>query len=257
MKAIILAAGVGSRLAPITDDRPKCLVKLGGSSLLDHQISTLKSQGITDITVIGGYLAESITVQEIRLVVNPDFASSNMVYTLFCADDLFAGDSDLLISYGDIVYEPRVLKALLASLAPISVVVDQQWRRYWEIRMEDPLFDAETMKIDSNGMIKELGEKPNNYEEIEGQYIGLIKVRRDHALRLRQLYENMGPDRSFDGRSRKQMYMTRFLQYAIDNDWPVKAVSVSNGWLELDTYAEFELYRRMEADGTLGEFFRF
>ena len=170
MKAIILAAGIGARLAPITDDRPKCLIELGGIRLLDHQISTLKSQGITDITVVGGYLAESIPVQDIQLVVNPDFASSNMVYTLFCADDLFAGDSDLLISYGDIVYEPRVLRALLASSSPVSVVVDHEWRRYWEIRMEDPLSDAETMKIDNSGMIKELGEKPKDYEEIELPY---------------------------------------------------------------------------------------
>ena len=257
MKAIILAAGQGTRLAPITDDRPKCLVELGGRSLLDHQILTLKSQGITDITVIAGYLAESITVRGFRLVVNQDFASSNMVYTLFCADDLFAGDADLLISYGDIVYEPRVLRALLASNAPMSVVVDREWRRYWELRMDDPLSDAETMKIDSFGMITELGKKPRGYKEIQGQYIGLIKVRRDRVVSLRRLYEAMDPDGTFDGRTHKQMFMTSFVQHAINNGWPVEAVQISNGWLELDTYAELELYRRMEAEGTLTDFFRF
>lgn len=257
MRAIILAAGQGTRLTPITRDRPKCLVELGGLCLLDHQVVTLKSQGINDITVIAGYLAESITVRGFRLVVNPDFASSNMVYTLFCADDLFAGDSDLLISYGDIVYEPGVLEALLSSNAPLSVVVDREWRRYWELRMDDPLSDAETMKIDSHMMITELGKTPRDYEEVQGQYIGLIKVRRDRVVGLRQLYEAMDPDGIFDGKTRKQMYMTTFIQHAIDSGWPVEAVPISNGWLELDTYTDFQLYRRMEAEGTLAVFFRF
>jgi len=257
VRAIIRAAGQGTRLAPITNDRPKCLVELGGSSLLDHQVATLQSPDITDITVIAGYRAESITARGFRLVVNPDFASSNMVHTLFCAVDLFAGDADLLISYGDIVYEPRVLRALLASDAPMSVVVDREWRRYWELRMDDPLSDAETMKIDSDGLITELGKKPSGYEDIQGQYIGLIKVRRDWAISLRQLYEAMDPDSTFDGKTRKQMYMTSLIQHAIDNGWPVESVFIANGWLEVDTYAELELYRQMEANGTLADFFRF
>jgi len=257
VRAVILAAGQGTRLAPITNDRPKCLVELGGSSLLDHQIASLKSLDITDITVIAGYRAESIPARGVRIVLNPEFDSSNMVYTLFCASDLMAGDTDLLIAYGDIVYEPRVLRALLASEAPVSVAVDREWRRYWELRMADPLSDAETMKIDDQGMITELGKKPGGYQEIQGQYIGLIKVRRDRVVSFRQLHEAMDPDGIYDGNSRKQMYMTSFIQHAIDNEWPVKAVLIANGWLEVDTYAELELYRRMESEGTLADFFRF
>ena len=257
MRAVILAAGRGTRLAPITNDRPKCLVELGGSSLLDHQIATLKSLKITDITVIAGYRAECLSERSLRIVLNPDYATSNMVYTLFCANDLMVDDTDLLIAYGDIVYEPHVLQALMSCTAPMCVIVDREWRRYWELRMTDPLSDAETLKIDSRGMIKTLGKKPHSYDEIQGQYIGLIKVRRDHVIRFRQLYDAMDPDSIYDGKSRKQMYMTSFIQHAIDSGWQVQSVPIANGWLEVDTYAELKLYRQMHADGTLAKFFRF
>lgn len=256
MRVVILAAGQGTRLAPLTDDRPKCMVELAGSSLLDHQVATLKSLGISDITVVAGYRAEAIKARGFEVIVNPDFETSNMVYSLFCARDLMAGDDDLIIAYGDIVYEPRVLEALLASDAPISVVVDREWRRYWTLRMSDPIGDAETMKIDGQGMITELGKRPRSYEEIQGQYIGLIKVHRDRVNRLLQLYGALDPGETYDGQSLKQMYMTSFIQHAIDDGWSVKAVPISNGWLEVDTIADIELYRRMETEGSLADFYK-
>lgn len=256
MRAIILAAGQGTRLAPLTDDRPKSMVNLSGSSLLEHQIATLESFDIRDITVVTGYYAEIIEAAGFNTIVNQDFASSNMVHSLFCASELMAGDTDLIIAYGDIVYEPRVLRALTDSDAPMSVVVDLAWRRYWEIRMDDPLADAETMKINNCGLITELGKRPSILEDIQGQYIGLIKVRKDHVVALKNLYEEMNSAAVYDGRSYKQMYMTSFIQYTIDEGWPVKAVLVSNGWLEVDTLSDMALYQKMESEGTLADFYK-
>ena len=74
MKAIILAAGVGERLRPLTDHKPKCLVELGGVPLLNRQINTLKSKGIVDITVVAGYLAEQIhKIPGIRVILNSKY----------------------------------------------------------------------------------------------------------------------------------------------------------------------------------------
>ena len=95
---------------------------------------------------------------------------------------------DLLVCYGDIVYEDRVLSSLLAVDAPITVMIDRQWLRYWRIRLENPLTDAETLRIGPNARLLELGKKPNDYSEIEGQYIGLIKIRSDHVLKLKRAY---------------------------------------------------------------------
>lgn len=256
MRVLILAAGQGTRLAPLTDDRPKCMVELAGVSLLQRQTATLDSLNITDVTVIAGYRAEVIEAAGFKTIINQDFASSNMVHSLFCASRLMDGEDDLIIAYGDIVYEPKVLNALMASDSPMSVVVDMEWRRYWELRMEDPLADAETMKIDEQGLITELGKKPRGLEEIQGQYIGLIQVRKDNVTAVRGLYEAMDNSEVYDGQSFQQMYMTSFLQHAIDSGWPVKAVPISNGWLEVDTVGDLELYRRMESEGALADFYK-
>jgi len=256
MRALILAAGQGTRLAPLTDDMPKCLVQLGGVSLLDHQIAALNSLEVTDITVLAGHRAECIAPCGFRKVINPEYATSNMVYTLFCASEVMQGDTDLIIAYGDIVYESRVLQALKSCDAPMCIAVDQQWRRYWEIRMEDPLSDAESLKMDEQGMIIELGKKPRGYDEIQAQYMGLIKVRYDYVPKLRQMYDAMAPEGLYDGKSHKQIYMTSFIQYLTDSGWQVRAVPVSNGWLEVDTYTELQLYNQMHSEGTLEKFYR-
>ena len=144
MRMIILAAGQGSRLRPLTDDRPKCLVELAGKPLLQWQIETARAAGVTDITVIAGYRQEQLRHYGIAVLVNEDFETTNMVRTLFRARHLF-GDG-FIMSYGDIVYSPETLHALLRSEADISVIVDRQWRDYWAQRFDDPLSDAESLK---------------------------------------------------------------------------------------------------------------
>ncbi|WP_045214014.1 NTP transferase domain-containing protein [Desulfonatronovibrio magnus] len=77
MKAIILAAGRGSRLLSLTDDRPKCLVELYGKPLLDWQIKALRDAGIQDITVVRGYLKDKIT-GEFETLENPRWFKTNI-----------------------------------------------------------------------------------------------------------------------------------------------------------------------------------
>ena len=254
MRALILAAGQGTRLAPLTNDRPKCLVEIGAKSLLDHQLTTMATVGITDVTILTGYRADMIETLGHPTVHNREFASSNMVHTLFCARHLRDGVTDLIISYGDIVYRPRILEALSSCAAPVCVVTDREWRRYWEIRMDDPLGDAETLKLDGRGSIDELGKKPKDYNDIQGQYIGLIKIRSDQVRPLVEAYEGMDDEALYDGRTRTQMYMTSFIQHLIDDDWQVQSVPVSNGWLEVDSYSELMTYRKMYSQGTLSEY---
>jgi len=79
-----------------------------------------------------------------------------MVHSLFCAEPEF--DDDIVISYADILYGKDIAAKIASSPADVSVVVDRDWRKLWEARMEDPLGDAETMKLDGGGNILELGK---------------------------------------------------------------------------------------------------
>jgi choline kinase len=238
VKAIILAAGMGSRLRPLTDDKPKCLVELDKIPLLDRQLEVLKSAGISNVHVIGGYLGHMLKRPNVTLHMNENYESTNMVETLFCAEEVLQGTQDIIISYGDIVYEPRVLQKLISSEAEVSVAADLDWLRYWYERMPNPLVDVETFVVDESDRIIELGQRPESLDVIEGQFMGLIKFRSDSLPKLRKAW--------LDARHQNRplassMSMTDFLQMLIDRDWDVRASFVSGGWAEVDSVQDLRV----------------
>lgn len=250
-KAIILAAGQGTRLRPITNDKPKCLTPLSGKSLLARQSEVLKSAGVKDIVVIGGYRIDQINALGYTCVENPLYASTNMVSTLFCAQSEMSETEDLLICYGDIIYQPNNLAVVLQSDAEITLMIDEEWRQLWELRLDNPLEDAETLKLAENGSVLELGKKPDSYDDIEGQYTGLIKIRKDKIDDFIKFYEALDQTATYDGQNFANMYMTSFIQQLIDASWEVKAAMVNNGWLEIDSVSDLETYQSLEDQGKL------
>ena len=256
MKAIILAAGEGKRLRPYTLDRPKCLVPLAGHPLLMRQISVLRACGLDDITVMTGYRADQIERLGLRTIHNPEYATTNMVVSLMCARELLNSSSDLLIAYADIVYEPRIVEAIVSHTGAFCTTIDLNWQGLWEARQESPLEDAETLKLDDTGNIVELGKVPQTLGEIEGQYMGLIKVSATMASEMVASYDALDPTGNYDGKDRANMYMTSFLQHLIDSGFPLQAVEVENGWLEVDTTEDLERYERMNNEAKLDRFVR-
>jgi choline kinase len=245
VRSIILGAGEGQRLRPHTADRPKCLVEIGGRSMLQRGVDVHHALGIDDIVVVTGYRADAVEKLGLQTAFNPQFSSTNMVQSLMCAAPFLDGSTDVIIAYADVVYEERVLRALVECAAPVALAVNTAWRELWQLRMEDPLADAETMKLDAAGHVTELGKKPKTYADVQGQYMGLMKF--SAALDPR------GP---YDGKDRANMYMTSFLQHWIDHVSPIAAVPVDGGWIEVDTVDDLEAYEQMHREGRLQEFCR-
>jgi len=237
--AVILAAGQGTRLRPLTDDKPKCMVPYKGKPLIRWQIEALRACGLRDIIVVGGYLAHRIDAPEARLVINPRYAETNMVHTLFAAREHLRGG--FTVVYGDILFRPGILRALLDAPHDIAVAVDLRWRELWERRMADPLADAETLKLAPDGRLLELGKKPSSYADIQGQYMGLIKVSPAAAPGVIRFHETMDPLARYDGMNLENLYMTSFLQALIDSGQAVHAVPVRGGWLEVDAPADLNV----------------
>ncbi|MDJ0760185.1 MAG: phosphocholine cytidylyltransferase family protein [Woeseiaceae bacterium] len=252
-RALILAAGEGQRLRPLTNERPKCLVPLLGKPMLLRQLDVMKRCGVSEIEVITGFCAGKIEELGLSCSHNADYAQTNMVTTLFSARQFIDREGDLLIAYGDIVYEQEVLQAILDCDDDVCVVVDQKWRKAWELRFDDPLSDAETMLIDADGYITELGKKPESYAQIQGQYIGLIKISGDRIRALIDFYDSMDRSALFDGKDFANMYMTSFLQALIDAEWKVRAVPIDGGWLEVDSVDDLQMYERLHASGQLAD----
>lgn len=254
-QAIILAAGQGTRLRPITNDRPKCLTPLAGKSLLARQVEVLKQAGVSDITVIGGYRIDQIKALGYRCKENKAYEGTNMVSTLFCAEDIMNNDEDLLICYGDIVYQPNNLSKVLDDKGELVLMVDQEWRRLWELRLDNPLEDAETFKMNDQGLVTELGKKPNGYDEVQGQYTGLIKVSQTKISDFIAFYHQLDREALYDGQDFDNMYMTSFIQMLIDAGWQVKAALVNNGWLEVDSVSDLETYQNLHQEGLLSSYY--
>ena len=251
MKVIILAAGQGTRLLPLTLNRPKCLVELNGVSLLQRQMNVLHLLGLNDISIVLGYKADQVPDLPVSKLFNHNYQTTNMVYTLFCAREIMTGEEDMLISYGDIVYEKKNLESILESDAPLNVCVDRNWQALWKVRMENPLSDAETLKTTPEGWITELGKKPLGYEDIQGQYMGLIKIRKDKVKDFIETYDAMDKTAIYDGKDYCNMYMTSYIQHLIDNSWQVRSVDVWSGWLEVDSVEDLEIYHRLHKEGKL------
>jgi choline kinase len=254
MRAIILVAGEGTRLHPHPHDGPKCLVRVAGRPLLDWQLDALRMAGVRDITLVTGYRAEALVQTGLPTIHNPRYRDTNMVASLFYARSAMDGADDVVICYGDIAYEPRVIEALIASPAPIAIAINRHWLPLWQQRMADPLADAETLRLDEAGAVIELGRKPQSLSEIEGQYMGLIGVKAGFAPRLVATYDALDPAGPYDNRDRDRMFMTSFLQHVIDHVSPVAAVPCDGGWLEVDTLSDLAAYESLHAAGQLGQF---
>ena len=110
--------------------------------------------------------------------------------------------------------------------------------------MENPLDDAETLRIDMNSNIYEIGRKTNSLDEIEGQFISLIKVSKEILPKILDFYYGLDTKGNYDGIGFDNMFMTTFLQLLINAGYLVRAVKINGGWLEIDTIADLNAYNR-------------
>ena len=259
MNVIILAAGQGNRLKPLTNDIPKCLVEIFGKSLLNWQLELFSKLHITDISIVRGYLKEKITLPEIKFFENNYFQTTNMIETLFCAREKISDST--IISYGDIIYEKTVIEKLIKNDDDISVIVDKNFRDYWNIRFDNPINDLESLTIDSDNNISSIGQKINDINDIQGQYIGLMKFQNSGSEFLKSFYDKcklrvrngknpLNPKVPFE-----KSYMTDLLHGMVNEGYKIKAIPVRNGWLELDSYDDFVKYQSMFKEKTISKFF--
>ena len=129
MRALILAAGLGTRLAPITDDRPKSLVEVNGQPILFKQIENLHQNGVYNITVVSGYKSEILKkavhekYPEVRIIESVDFATTNNMYSAYMAREEMDGHEFLMMN-ADVFFDSSVVTALMAYEAANAIVTD-------------------------------------------------------------------------------------------------------------------------------------
>ena len=255
MKAIIVAAGRGSRLVPHTDHYPKCFIPFAGATLLERQRAALGQSGVSEVVVVRGYKGENFDATGLRCFDNPIWAETNMVHSLLCAREAILDGDDWIISYGDILYESRVVQSLIDVPGERAVVIDTAWRALWMERFENPLDDAESLRLNRDGTIADIGCKVDSLDAIEGQYIGLLRFNGNSMADLAAFYDN-APDCAdwLEGRARGNCHMTDLLRGLIHAGQPITAALIDGGWLEFDMPNDLALYQRLHEAGTLDRF---
>ena len=129
MKALILAAGYGARLAPLTDNLPKSLVPVNGTPIRFKQLENLYDNGITDITVVSGYRANMLEAavhdrfRDVQIIESEDYRTTNNMYSAYLAREAMAGDAFLMMN-ADVFFDASVIEALIDFEAPNAIVTD-------------------------------------------------------------------------------------------------------------------------------------
>lgn len=221
-KAIILAAGVGSRLRPLTDNVPKCLLDVDGQTLIEWQVQTLERFGITDVIAVIGYCGASIRQRmgdRVRYIENPRYEQTNSLYSLWLARAEL--DSGAVILNSDVLAAPPLIERLLQSSAPDAILVERGQN-----------FEPEDMKVTLSGShVLDFG-KTLPPERAHAHNVGVAKFSKEGAARLAVCLEHLvatGHENDW--------VPVAFREYA--RQWPLTAVATAGlPWIEIDYVAD-------------------
>lgn len=243
MKAILLCAGRGSRLLPHTEDRPKCLLAIGRTTVLEHQLDLLERAGVRETVVVTGCMAGKVEAvlaarhgaMRLTPVFNPFYGVADNLASCWMARH--AMDGDFLLINGDTLFSPALLEAVLASPPrPVQVTIDRK-----------PVYDADDMKVTLSGSRLVAIGKTLPPAESHGESIGLLR------------FTGPGP-KLFAGKLNEMMRMgdgvgAWFLRAvdALAQGVPgVETLSIEgHAWAELDTPVDYRFAQALHASGAL------
>ncbi|MFT4641937.1 MAG: choline kinase [Verrucomicrobiales bacterium] len=180
MKAIIMAAGIGSRLKDINGDRPKCLIETNGVSLISRSVSLLQERGITDISVITGYKSELIRQElksRVKYLHNPYFQVTNSIASLWLAKELLC--DDVILMNADLYYQMAVLDIAIAQRGRAVMLSDST-----RIKDADFRFSVEGKRI------LKTGNQLTNLET-DCEYVGIVRIDRSFVAAFKDRLEKM------------------------------------------------------------------
>ncbi len=225
--------------------QPKCLTVLFGKTLLRWQREALLGAGIEKVAIVRGYMAQKLAFDGIATFDNPRWAETNMVASLACASS-WLSTAPCLVSYSDIIYPPSTIEVLAKAEGDIVITYFLNWRQLWEQRFQDPLSDVETFRIDASGRLLEIGARPRTLDEVQGQYMGLLRFTPDGWRSVEALLEGM------DAAKQDKLDVTAMLQFLLERGVRISTVPVEQPWYEVDSQSDLELYQvKAERNGGL------
>lgn len=244
-KSIIIAAGKGSRLKPLTDNVPKCLLRIAGKTILERQLEVFRKLGLNEIAVIRGYKKEKINFSGLTYFENDDYENNNILHSLFCARNFM--NKGFISTYSDIVYEASVVRKLLKHPGDICIIIDTCWKDTYIGRTKHPVAEAELVMVDEKNRVVKIGKDAVTPEDAHGEFIGLSKfsdkgsqVLIKEFERLEKKYRKVKEKSFHRAKEFKKAYLTDMIQELVDRGHNIYSVDIKGGWREIDTAEDLE-----------------
>tara|TARA_Y100000294_G_C8546835_1_gene333559 strand:- start:752 stop:1528 length:777 start_codon:yes stop_codon:yes gene_type:complete len=257
MKIIIVAAGEGVRLRPLTNDRPKCMLEINGKPILEYQLEVIKKCGIKDITLVKGYKGDFIQYKGIKYYTNDEFYKNNMLKSLFYAKEEI--NDDFIFSFADIIYTHDLFEKVVSNKDDFCIVTDIDWKKNYEDRDMHPVEQANLVKVE-NGLVVKIGrDNIIKEKDIYGEFIGIAKFSRKGALILKKRYaeleekfNNSRPQKFHNAKLFEKSYFDDMIQELINLGHPVKPIPITSGWVEIDTIQDLtKAEERIKENGNI------
>ena len=233
MKAIILAAGIGKRLWPLTADHPKCLLQFGGETLLQRMLTALEHAGVQDVVIVVGYQRQMIrdavsqrtATLSVRWIENPRYQKGSLLSLWWARKEL---NTDVLILDADVLCPPTLLARLVDSPHANAFLLDPRTEAAGE----------EMMLSACNGKVLNISRQVQGTWDMVGESVGFCKLAKAASLRLRQSVEMC----LRQGKIHAD-YEHAFLPVLVEFDVGYELVQ-DVPWLEIDTPADVERAKR-------------
>ena len=248
MRAIILAAGSGLRLGQHTKDIPKALLDLNGKSILERQISLLREYGVNEIFVVTGYQREKYILKDIEYIFNPRYSETEQLASMMVARTKIF--DDVLVIFGDIIFDSQILQQILASNDDIAIAIDLDWEKSYNERPDNPKSLADKVLINQKKILR-ISAKETSLDiknQTVGEFLGIIKLSANGSRIIIKKYEEL--EKSYVGKfhdadSFKKAKLVDILQELIDSKIEIYSITISGKWCEIDTPMDLERARKI------------
>ena len=246
MKAIIIGAGRGSRLRPYTDDRPKCLVEVGGKPILSWILDAFHAVGLDEVVFIGGYRMDDIVRAHpaLRYVRNDEWERNNILTSLFCAEEHMEGG--FVCAYSDTIITAALLEPLMNATGAITMALDSSWNARHGARPVAYDAHVEATWVEGERVVR-IGRVIPPGDAL-GEFTGVTKVSAAGATRLRAAYHEAHrryAGRPFHhGKSFETAYLVDLLLELIAQGESIGYTASPSAYLEIDTVEDYELANR-------------
>ena len=246
MKAIILAAGDGSRMGKLTQNIPKPLVILNGKSIIERQLSILKKIGITKIYIITGPHNEKFNLKNVVFVNDLDHKKHDILGSLITARDYI--NDEIIITYSDQIFDEKIMKSINNFKGDIGIAVDLDWEKNYENRDQHPKSEADNVLFDEKGNILELRKNIQKPNSVIGESLGLMKLSKKGSKIFLDKYSEL--ETSHQGKfhnspSLEKGIISDMLQELIDSGITVEPILISGKWCEIDTPQDLEKAKKL------------